>query len=480
MRLLAECLLMILQIACKEFVDFSRDGRFRWAASIVAFLLLAATVVGWQGWVEVRTERERAQIEARHQFEGQEEKNPHAAAHYGLYVFKPKPTLSFLDPGVDPYTGVSVYLEAHRRNEARDRPARDATTLQRFGDLTAATVLQQLMPLLVIFLAFPAIAGEREQGTLRQVLSLGVRPADLLAGKALGVAAALGLTLTPALVLVAGLLAVGGDGAGRTWAEALLLGLGYLAYLGVFLAASLLVSARASSSRGALVVLLGFWVVNAMVAPRLATDVARRAVPTPSSAEFDAAIRRDLRGGLSGHNPEDRRLDRLKRELLAKYRVESVEKLPINFQGVALQAGEDHSNAIFDRHFGALWDRFGSQDGIRRALGLALPALAIRDLSMGLAGTDNRHARDFAEAAEAHRRDLVRALNADLAEHGADLGFMYQAGPDLWRSMPRFRYEPPGLANDLRAGRLAWLSLVGWLTSLSLLAGLAARSLRVD
>ena len=109
--------LMILAIARKEFVDLARDGRFRWAASAIALLLVAATAVGWRGWSEVRAERGRAEAEARHQFEGQEEKNPHAAAHYGLYVFKPKATLAFLDPGVDPYTGVSVYLEAHRRND---------------------------------------------------------------------------------------------------------------------------------------------------------------------------------------------------------------------------------------------------------------------------------------------------------------------------------------------------------------------------
>lgn len=461
-------------------MDLARDGRFRWAAAIVAILLATATLVGWRDWREVRAERERAQAEARHQFEGQEEKNPHAAAHYGLYVFKPKPTLSFLDSGVDPYTGVSVYLEAHRRNEARDRPARDATTLQRFGELTAAAVLQQLLPLLIIFLSFTTIAGEREQGTLRQVLSLGVRPADLLMGKAIGVAAALSLTLAPAVVLGVVLLVLGNGGSARSWVDAVLLSFGYLAYLGIFLVASLLISARAASSRGALVALLGFWVVNTLVAPRLATDLARRAVMTPSSAEFAAAIRRDLKGGLTGHDAQDRRLDALKSDLLARYQVATVEELPINFQGVALQAGEDHGNTVFDRHFGDLWGRFDQQDGLRRLLGLVFPTLAVRDLSMGLAGTDNRHARHFAEAAEGHRRDLVRALNRDLTEHGADLGLMYQAGPDLWRSMPQFRYDPPGLASEIRAGRFAWLSLVGWLAGLGVLALRSGRSLRAD
>ena len=470
---------MILRIARKEFVDLSRDGRFRWTIAIVTILLVVATGVGWRDSREVRREREQAQAAAQRQFDGQGEKNPHAAAHYGLHVFKPKPTLAFLDPGVDPFTGVSVFLEAHRRNDARDRPARDATLLLRFGDLTAATILQQLVPLLIIVLAFPAIVGEREQGTLRQILSLGVRPFDLIAGKALALVAALGLALTPAILLALVLMRLGREESGPTGASAAWLGLGYLLYLGIFLVASLLVSARAETSRGALLALLAFWIGNTMVAPRLATDLARRRVATPSSAEFADAIQREVKGGVSGHDPEDHRLDRLKRDLLAKYQVETVEELPINFQGVALQAGEDFSNAVYDRHHDALWARFARQDRIRRWLGLVFPTLAIRDLSMGLAGTDNRQARAFADAAEAHRRTLVRALNADLAEHGADLGFQYQAGADLWESLPRFRYEPPSLASTLRAGGVAWLTLIGWLVVLAWLTGRASRTLRV-
>ncbi|WZO99305.1 DUF3526 domain-containing protein [Isosphaeraceae bacterium EP7] len=471
---------MILSIVRKEFVDLLRDGRFRWASAIVTLLLVASMAVGWRGWREVREEHDRAQAEAREHFEGQEEKNPHSAAHYGLYVFKPKPTLSFFDSGVDPYTGVSVHLEAHRRNELRNKPARDATALQRFGELTAATVLQQLMPLLIIFLAFPAIAGEREQGTLRQLLSLGVRPSVLLAGKGLGLAAALGLIVLPAVALGILLLAMGGAGSSHTWPAALVLAAGYLLYLGIFLAVSLLVSAHARSSRAALITLLGFWIINAMLAPRLATDLARGAVSTPSSVEFSAAIQRDIKGGIDGHNSEDKRLDTLRREQMQKHGIDTVEELPINFQGVALQASEEHGNTVFDRHYGTLWNSFGRQDSIRKGLGLVFPTLAIRELSMALAGTDNAHARHFADSAESYRRDLVRTLNRDLEANGADLGLMYQAGPELWKSMPQYRYQPRGLAETLATQSLAWVSLIAWLIGSTLLVRRSTRTLRAD
>jgi len=471
---------MLLRIARKEFCDISRDGRFRGSAAIVALLLVTATALGWQSWQEIRREHDRAQAEAREHFDDQGEKNPHAAAHYGLYLFKPKPPLSFVDPGVDPYTGVSVYLEAHRRNEVGNRPARDATALQRFGELTAAAVLQVLMPLLIVFLAFPAVAGEREQGTLRQVMSLGVRPSALVAGKALGLTLALALIAVPALAMGVGVLIMAGPESARTWPHALALGTGYAVYLGIFLAASLAVSALARSSRVALIVLLGFWIVNAMVAPRLATDLARRAVPTPSAFQFAEAIRSDIKAGIDGHDPEDARLERLKRETLAKHNVETVEELPINFQGVALQAGEEYGNAVFDRHYGALWKAFSGQDSLRQWLGFAFPTLAIRDLSMALAGTDNARAHDFAESAEAYRRDLVKALNRDLEVNGADLGFMYQAGPELWKSMPVFRYRPPSLGATLESLRLAWWSLLLWLIATTGLVRLSTRALRVD
>ena len=94
--------------------------------------------------------------------------------------------------------GVAVWLEAHKQNDFRYRPAQDATAVARFGELSAAAVLQLLVPLLIILLGFSAFAGERDLGTLRQLLSLGVRPRDLAAGKALGVASALGLLLVPA------------------------------------------------------------------------------------------------------------------------------------------------------------------------------------------------------------------------------------------------------------------------------------------
>ena len=69
-----------------------------------------------------------------------------------------------------------------------------------------------LLPLFIVLMTFSAFSGEREQGTLRQVLSLGVSRRALAIGKALGIAGTIGLVLLPATILGVAALALTTDG----------------------------------------------------------------------------------------------------------------------------------------------------------------------------------------------------------------------------------------------------------------------------
>jgi ABC-2 type transport system permease protein len=117
---------MIRTVARKELVDMTRDGRFRCAAGIVLALLLGAVVLGWRHYREVNAQHEMAQRATREQWLKQGVKNPHSAAHYGVYAFKPKLPLSLGDdaprPVQDCITPNDVLAEKRHKGSRGARP----------------------------------------------------------------------------------------------------------------------------------------------------------------------------------------------------------------------------------------------------------------------------------------------------------------------------------------------------------------------
>ncbi len=131
-------------------------------------LLLGAALVASSAHVTaVRAERAAAQHTSYEQWLEQGERNAHSATHYGIYVFKPLSTLALVDPGLDRVTGTATFLESHKRNLLALRPARDSADVWRFADLSAAAILQLLVPLWILLLVFVNVAADRESGTLR-------------------------------------------------------------------------------------------------------------------------------------------------------------------------------------------------------------------------------------------------------------------------------------------------------------------------
>ncbi len=442
---------MIFSIARKEFQDTWRDGRFRWAAAIVLVLLGVAFLLARQQVEHQRKEREDATRMERDNWLNQGKKNAHAAAHYGVYVFKPVAPLSIFDRGLQPFVGNIVYLEAHRQNQAAFLPAQDSTSMRRFGDLTAAACLQLLVPLLIILLAFGSLAGERESGTLRQVLSLGVRPTSLVFGKALGLGGALALLLLP--VAVGGIYAFSGisgsDAATEEgWLRLGLMACAYLLYLGAILAVCITVSALAPTSRSALSILLVFWAANAVLAPRLASDLAQWQHPTPKLADLDAELLEARKQTLNSHNPNSEAM----KQFIEKHR-DASGKLPADFRVLLMQESERQTNLVYENHFGGIWDLMEAQDEVVTWAGLAAPLLGLRSASVALAGTDFTHHRHFSVAAEEHRREFIRMLNNS---HGA-------SGRELWEKLPPFRYQPPPLSQAVSAAMPGLIVLCLWL-----------------
>lgn len=449
----------IVAIAAKDLREAAADGRVLVAWVLAVLVLAGAALQGWGTARQAASERDAVSALVRAQWDTQGDKNPHSGAHFGQYVFKPDGLPAFIDPGVNAEAGRAFWLDPHRRNLARFKPAEDGTGAARLAPGTVAAVLQWVLPLLVIVLCFGAVAGEREAGTWRLLASLGVTPARLFAGKLAGVS----LVLVPVLLFFAVVLVsaagAGSDGVARIALLALL----YLLYLGIFGCLALGVSARCASAARALALLLVLWGLNGFVAPRLGGAVAEMAVALPTSEQFHAAIHRDIQHGMGNDGDANARYERFLADTLARYRVSRAEDLPVGLRGLRLVANDAYSSRVHDKHFGDLQERFVVQADWQLAAALAGPLMPVRALSQALAGTDIRHHAHFADAAEAYRRVFIDATSEEIARRNSGLGNTATVGNDFWSAVPAFDYSPPTWRWALASQWRALLVLTAWL-----------------
>ncbi|MFT7625856.1 MAG: ABC-2 type transport system permease protein [Myxococcota bacterium] len=472
---------MIRQIARKEVREIIRDGRLRLLGGIVVILALSALAYGAQQTHNAQHEREHAAERASEQWQGQGDKNPHVAAHYGTHAFAPTSVATAIDPGVSAYLGRSVKLEAHQRNLASHSAAQDGAGLQRLSSFSVSTVLLQLVPLLIVALGYGLWARERERGTLRQVMATGVGRGSLLWGKAIALFVVIAGLLIPAAIVIVGTLWFMGGGDGETFARLGLLGVGYTAYFGIFGGLTLFASAAAQSSRAALVGMVGIWGLFCLVAPRAATEVAAAVQPLPSQAELARDVAHSLAKGIDGKAEREVAIEAIASDLMAEQGFADGGMLVDDAfsTGIELQAEAAWEDMVFDHHVQQLNDQIAAQEAAVALAGFASPFVAMRTLSAGLCGTDYAHHRHFMDYAEGWRKTLVGQLNSAFAANAGADGWNYKAGAELWENAPPFAYVSPPAGFALKTHLASAGALLFWLLLALMLAFWSAGRVRV-
>ena len=99
-------------IARKDWLEFTRDRRLVVMAALIALLTLAAIATSFVRITEYERDRAATQVRDRVTWENQGERNPHGVAHFASWALRPMTSLSLLDPGVTPYAGSAVWMEA--------------------------------------------------------------------------------------------------------------------------------------------------------------------------------------------------------------------------------------------------------------------------------------------------------------------------------------------------------------------------------
>lgn len=428
--------------------------------------------------------RARFQQQADAAFDGAPARHPHRMVHYGHFVFRPLPVLAAFDPGVDAFTGNTIYLEGHRQNSANFGDVRQSSLLVRFGQLTPAFVLQALAPLMLIFIGFGAVARERERGTIRQLFAHGVSARSLMLGKAMGLGGMAAIMLAPA-VLALGWLMVAES---APFAPSLFLLGGYALYLAIWVLLIVIVSALSAHARTALMALIGIWAFAVILLPRVAPDLAVAANPTMTRLETDIAVQKDLRNMGDSHNPDDPYFNAFKARTLKQFGVEKVEDLPVNYRGLLAMEGEKLTSKLFDDYAARQFAAHRAQSGQTDLAGILSPAIALRRLSMAASGTDLEGHRRFLTQAEAYRFAIVQQLNAlqanviTYADDGnrnkdPEAARRVRIDPKNWQEVPDFSYRAASTAEKLKSALPGLLILFGWLVALGLGLRMATRRL---
>lgn len=461
-----------LLIAREEWRLWLRSKVAVIAFVIVSLIIAATSVLNAGRMADERTERIHQQEVAEQTFLEQPDRHPHRMVHYGHYVFRAPPPLALFDPGVDAVTGQSIFLEGHRQNTAMFADVRASANLGSFEGITPAFVYQMLVPLLLIALGHGVFVREREARTLAPLLAQGISGQSLYFGKFLALAGLTGALLLPMLILV---------GVTSTLGESLIMGLsvtlGYVAYLLVWCALIVLVSALSSSRGLALGLLVFVWLIWALIVPRLAVASASAAVSVPGKLETDFQMYADIRELGDGHNAADPAFTQLRANLLVQYGVETVEELPVNFRGIVAQTSEADLTEVMNEYAERRMGVERSQSMHVNQYGWLSPVIAISAASRYLSGTDLVTHHRFLREAEAVRFDFVQGLNKSHIEElsyiddinrnqGAEANRRARISSDNWKVLDEFKFTPAAANERTARASAPALMLSVWLLAL--------------
>ena len=400
-----------------------------------------------------------AEKHIRAQWDNLEPMNPHRAAHYGVYVFKPISILNSLDDGVSSITGNVLKLEGHVQNEIVHSEASQSITISKFGKLKPSIILQYVVPLFLIFLSFGSITSDKENGRMKLIVLQGVSLEKLVLSKSISIWLYGLMLIMLSVLLQSSLGSLASDAGLRLGLTFTSYGLYYL--IVVFL--STFISVNFKNNTSAISLLLATWILWTIFLPKIWGNTVEKVHLLPSRQNFIAQMKEDRSKGIDGHNPRDERRSKLEKEYLVKYKVDSLSQLPINFDGIVMQADEEYGNQVWDKHFGNNYLIYQKQKKLYQLSGLLNPFSSLQNLSMGFCGSDMIHHLDFLKKAEHYRRYLIKTLNDKHAHGGSKTGeWRWTVDNAFFRSVKTFDYQTMLIKDQIENYLLDILALIVW------------------
>jgi|TARA_B110000027_G_scaffold95143_1_gene100434 ABC-2 type transport system permease protein len=436
------------------------------ASLLILFLLLFSAYTGWENYHDQNLTRGLVQDDVQESWESNPDKHPHRMAHYGSFALRKKHVLSGFDLGMENFVGNAVFLEAHKQNTVNFSEASMSTGLLRFGEVSLAMLLKVIIPLLIFYLGFATIAKERENGTLKLLIGQGITRKEIVFGKWLGLWSLSLIFLFTVFLVVLFFVLIGSHDHlhSDTLIRYFVLLLSYLLFFGILSAITILISAFSKTAKGALVKLLGIWLLFVIIMPKSLQAIGYYFYPTPSKIEMETAVEHDLTKLGDSHNPDDPHFKALKDSVLLAHNVQKVDDLPFNYGGFIMAQGEKLSTAVYLDHQERLYEVYTQQNNVERYSAFINPYTAIKNLSMAFSGTDFKSYLHFKSKAEAYRFKLAQDMNQLQMDFIPNKG---KEGPSkisnkYWKEFPPFEYKFLAITKVFKNEVISILALCLW------------------
>jgi len=467
---------MIWLIARREIADHLQSVRF------VALCLLALVLMPLGAYVNTESYRSR---QAYHEVlrEATQEamesgRRPVSGFRArpddpGLRALRPPAPLSILAVGHD--GSLPAYWQLTIEGVVPGPPlGRSEGLAGLIGEVDFLFVVQVILGLLAVLLAFDAVSGEKERGTLRAVLAHPVPRIQVILGKFVGGLVTLFLplllgTIASLLVLqIMGQTLLTGQALGRL---ALFVG-GAGLYLSALLALGLAVSAVTHRQRTSLVLLLVIWVTLVLVLPRGAALVAAAVRPVEPHQVTERRIETAL------EPIEAERRQRLEAAWVAEGQDPEAIFTPADPELRARYGAkrQEIDAELFRRRRDVIRDieserrrRLDSQRGLAAGIARLSPAASFGFLATEATGTGDAIRHRWEERVAGHQRQLEglvfdRAVGFEVwTEHGSASSTSDEDEEQIptYAELPRLEIEPRSFGAVVRAAfpDLAWLTL---------------------
>ncbi|MDE0481888.1 MAG: ABC transporter permease subunit [Candidatus Poribacteria bacterium] len=257
---------MLRTIIRQELLGHLMSARF-FAAVIITLLLVVANAVVLLEDYERRLDRYSHQ-ENVHREKAQEAKT---YSFLKLYVERPPNPLGLFSSGLDKRLGGTLEIYHGSVPMISNASARslDNPFLNLFSKIDLVFIFQVVLSLIALLFAYDAIAGDREAGTLRLVVSHPVRRGSILLAKYISAMICLLLPVLMSLLMVMFLLSISGSIqlSGQDFVRIGGIVLTTSIYLSVFYLIGLLISTMTRRTATSLMLCMFVWVISVLVYP---------------------------------------------------------------------------------------------------------------------------------------------------------------------------------------------------------------------